>query len=400
MSAQPAAGSRPVLNGRATLDRDAIDRLVHFRSPKAPVLSVYVAVPADPGEIAMQTRLRSLLKPVKELADSDQLEHYPRLSLRTDLDRVFELATRGTELQGRSVAVFACHQEGLFEEIELARTVRDRVEVDLTPYLRPLLAVLEASRRWCAVVVDRSRAWLYTGATDELDDAGKLEASLLQDRKRAEWHGEREDTANNRERTLARRHFRQTAQRVERLVNEQDVELLVVGGHEETVAEFLPFLPKRLHARIAGTFVVDTRTMTPAQVREQSTQVVEAYERTEQIRLVDEALEAVAAGGLAAAGLEWCLNAVNERAVQLLLVDGDDQEPGRVSDRCGWIGLQGDECTVCGEPTRPTPDVIDEMAAAVIDASGNVEHVRPGTALEQHGVAAFLRFPVPRTVPA
>ena len=219
MSAQPAASSRPVLNGRATLDRDAINRLVHFRSPEAPVLSVYVAVPADPGEIAMQTRLRSLLKPVKELADSDQLEHYPRLSLRTDLDRVFELATRGTELQGRAVAVFACHQEGLFEEIELARTVRDRVEVDLTPYLRPLLAVLEASRRWCAVVVDRSRAWLYTGATDELDDAGKLEASLLQDRKRAEWHGQGEDTANNRERTLARRHFRQTAQRVERLVN-------------------------------------------------------------------------------------------------------------------------------------------------------------------------------------
>jgi hypothetical protein len=41
--------------------------------------------------------------------------------------------------------------------------------------------------------------------------------------------------------------------------------------------------------------------------------------------------------------------------------------------------------------------VIEEMAAAVIGASGRVEHVQAPTSLSQHAVAAFLRFDVPHS---
>jgi len=168
-----------------------------------------------------------------------------------------------------------------------------------------------------------------------------------------------------------------------------------VGGHQETVAEFLPFLPHHLQPRVAGTFVVDPSTMSPGQVRERADEVVEAYERDEERRLVDEALERVAAGGFGAAGLDWCLMAANEHGIQLLLVDDDVQAPGRMCDSCGWLGLEGEECPVCWQRTRKAPDVIDEMAALVVDTSGRVEHVYTETPLSQHVVAAFLRFPVP-----
>ena len=59
----------------------------------------------------------------------------------------------------------------------------------------------------------------------------------------------------------------------------------------------------------------------------------------------------------------------------------------------GWFG---DSCPVDGEPTRATPDVIDDMATQVLDAGGWVEHVHADTPLHAHTVAALLRFPVPR----
>jgi peptide chain release factor subunit 1 len=44
---------------------------------------------------------------------------------------------------------------------------------------------------------------------------------------------------------------------------------------------------------------------------------------------------------------------------------------------------------------RTTPDVIDELADAVIDAGGDVRHVRTEASLTEQLVAALVRFPVP-----
>ena len=69
--------------------------------------------------------------------------------------------------------------------------------------------------------------------------------------------------------------------------------------------------------------------------------------------------------------------------------------PGVVCDESGWLAESGDRCQVCGRRTRPTDDVIDELAQAVIDAGGTVEHVAADTPLKEDLAAAQLRFPLP-----
>jgi peptide chain release factor subunit 1 len=54
---------------------------------------------------------------------------------------------------------------------------------------------------------------------------------------------------------------------------------------------------------------------------------------------------------------------------------------------------------LCGRPTRHAADVIDELVEAVIDAGGSIEHVQAETALQEHAVAASLRFPLPPLPP-
>jgi hypothetical protein len=105
-------------------------------------------------------------------------------------------------------------------------------------------------------------------------------------------------------------------------------------------------------------------------------------------------MDRAASGGLGALGLECCLAAVDEQAVQLLLINDQSEAAGRRCDNCGWLGRAGDPCPVCGRNTRAVPDVIDEMAAAVVDAGGSVEQVDAETALREYLVAALLRFPV------
>jgi peptide chain release factor subunit 1 len=110
---------------------------------------------------------------------------------------------------------------------------------------------------------------------------------------------------------------------------------------------------------------------------------------------VAEVLEKQAAGGLAAVGLEPCLWAGSVSAIGRLLVHDEATAPGVVCEQSGWLGETSDTCPICGEPTRKSEDVIDELAQAVIDAGGTVEHVFADTPLTEHLVAADLRFPLP-----
>jgi peptide chain release factor subunit 1 len=374
-----------------------IERLQAVSADDTLVLSVYLGLPPDPGERArLETRLRSLLGPLRECTESGELGRTARLGLRADLQRVEQRVEEYRAVSGRGVGLFLCDELDLDERLALPRNVRDRAIADTTPWLRPLLAVLDESWRYGVAVVDRDQAWLYVFAMGELEAAvGSRHEPWY--RPAEAWHRRDESPGKARADEWARRQYRDTSERLSQLLRRGSVDLLVVGGHHEIVAAFLPYLPHDVRAKVAGTFSIDPHHMTADQVRHQAERVVDEYERAEERHLVAEALDLVGSGGFATVGLPWCLDAVNAQAVQLLLADDDRELAGAVCPRCSWLGVtRPSACPVCGGSPRSTPDIVDEAAAAVIDAGGEVEHVYADTPLRQHVVASLTRFPVPR----
>jgi hypothetical protein len=57
--------------------------------------------------------------------------------------------------------------------------------------------------------------------------------------------------------------------------------------------------------------------------------------------------------------------------------------------------LSGDICPVCGKPTRYAPDVLDELAAAVIETGGSARQIAADLMPDEYPTAAQLRFPPP-----
>lgn len=372
---------------------EAIEALLHFEPSGAPVVSLYWAVPEDPGQLrGARSKLHQLVHTVRSRAEAPDLTRADRMSLRADAQRILELEGLAPTLPGRTLALFRCHRRGIEEAVVLPGWVRDRIEVDATPYLRPLLAVVDEAHRYAVVVVDREHGRLFEYYLGVLEARKREDNRVLRTRDFAE--GDKEHGVHHKVEELAKRHYREVAAALDQLVQQDGIELVVVGGHEDTVPAFVDQLPHHLRRKVVGTFITDPRTLTPATARDEAERAIDDYERREEQQLVAQALEKVAAGGLGAAGLEWCLLAANEQAIQYLLVTADASAPGRVCDRCGWLGLEAQECPVDGQRTRATSDVIDEMATRVLDAGGAVEHVYAGTPLRDHAVAALLRFPV------
>lgn len=374
---------------------EMIDRVTQFDGGKLPVVSVYVGLDLQPQERrSVSTRTSSLLHNIRPMAKDHSLDREVRLSVRGDVERI-ETGLMQERPKPGAVAVFSCSGKDFYEEIELPRRVRDRIMVDATPWVRPLLAVLDEYHRTCILILDKemSRTWeLYQ---EELNETSEVLDRALRKPDYAGWHGLEEYRVRNKEEELAKKHFRRVATVLDDFYRAGRFDLLAIGGHDHEVPVFQEFLPQRLRGCVAGTFTIDPQTTTIGDIRASAEAVVDQYERNEDRNGVAEVFEKAAARGNAVVGLERSLWAGSVAAIQRLLIQEDATAPGVVCDESGWLAESGDTCIICGQPTRETNDVIDELAQAVIDNGGTVEHVIADTPLRDYLAAADLRYPLP-----
>jgi peptide chain release factor subunit 1 len=374
------------------LQVETVDRILRLRGGGLPVLSLYARFDVD-NRRAFPSRVDEQLHEVRLLIKDSGLDRDARLSLRGDVARIEE-AVAQERLHPQAVAFFSCSGRGLFEEVELPRPIRDRNVIDETAWVRPLLAVLDEYHRCRVVVVDRGRARFFDLYQDEMIECGApLRGRTL--RKPDYAAGMREHATRNKAEQLTKRHYRAVAERLDEEARARRFDIVAVGGHEHEVPEFLAHLPRSVRERVAGTFAVHPREDDLGTIRGRAEAIVQGYERAEEQRLVAEALERAAAGGLAVTGLRDCLWGASVAAVGQLLVQDGYEQAGAVCDTDGYLTVSGVQCPICGRALRRTPDVLDELVQSVIDEGGGVEHVTADTALREHVTAATLRFPLP-----
>ena len=373
------------------ITKGTVDRLIRFDSDGLPVLSVYVAVGYNDLE-AVHTRVNSLITQVRPLTEDPSLDRRARLSLRQDIERIKETPDFGRGTVG-AVAVFACGEGGLFETALLPRKVRDQVVVDRTPYVRPMLAVLDEYHRGCVLVVNKESARVWELYQTEMREIEEVRGRILRKPDYAGWAGLAEYRVRNKADDLVKRHYRQTVSVLDELFRTEGYDLLIIGGYRDEVAVFLDFLPQQLRPKVAGTFNVDMgKVATVEEIRESAERIVADYEREEESRLVQEVFERAATGGNAAIGIDDCLWGGTTAAIDILLIQDGAEVPGVVCDESGWLARSGQTCPLCGGATRQVPDVLDELTETVINEGGSVEHVAVDTQLKDHITAAALRF--------
>jgi peptide chain release factor subunit 1 len=375
---------------------ETIQRLTDIPANRLPVVSAYIRVPPeDTSHRLTNSTVSSLLHEIRTLVDDKSLDREVRLSLRRDLAQIEDVAAAAA-WQPHAVALFSSSGRDLFEQITLPRAVRNRIVIDATPWTRPLLAVLDEYHRSVVAVLDRANAWFWEMFQSELREIDRSRDPVLRKTNYAGWHGLEEHRVSDKARELERRHFGQISEILSKLIQSGTYDVAILGGHPDETARFLAYLPKSLRTRVVGQFAVDPNTMKTADVAAKASEILDEYERQEERTLVEDVLERAGAGPLGVTGLDKCLWAGSTAAIERLLVHDETIVSGCVCDACGWLGRDGAAtCPLSGDVTRKTADIIDELAASVIDHAGTVEHVFADTPLREHGVAAALRFPLP-----
>jgi peptide chain release factor subunit 1 len=138
---------------------------------------------------------------------------------------------------------------------------------------------------------------------------------------------------------------------------------------------------------------VDVENTTPDEVLEAASVQMEKEDTRREREALDRLDAGLGTGGRGAAGLEEVLAVLNERRVEILLIEQGLTAPGVCCPACDWVGADGSNCPVDDTPLEQRDDIIEAAVQLAITQSAEVISVRHHDDLDGRGsVAAVLRF--------
>ena len=370
-------------------DRDQLRRLAELRLDRPIVLSLYLNL--DPSQFATpparKTSVRSLIDEAeRRLRERNGLSHEDKTALQASLERASAFLENDLPSDGaHGLAVFASERNDLFEALKLPRSVPNRVAIGHSPLVGPL-AKLARRERWCLALVNRRDARIFRGSPDGLREVQQIHDDVIGQHDQGGWSQARYQRGIEKEKDD---HLKNTGDALMRHFKRQPFERLIVGGPREVTTDFEQKVHHYLRERLAGRIEVDVEHSSPDQVLETARPLIDKLEHQRE----QEALEKLGERG--ACGLDEVLPPLNERRVELLILD---EQFGGVTGvqclECGWLGLEGDRCPADDSELTELEDLTEAMIELSVQQSADLLAVHHERAeLESHGgAAALLRF--------
>ena len=378
------------------INPERLRRLAGIRASDAKVLSLFVNL--DPREFATpaarRAELRSLLdRAARRVRDEDGLSHAAQASLRSDLERLeAEIGAGGPDAKGaHGLAIFTATALDLFEVLKLPEPVEHDPVIADTPFIEPLSAI-GIPERWCAMLVNRRVARLFSGPGAALEEIEHIEDDVRGRHDQGGW------SQPNYQRSIdkdADDHLRRAAHVAFEQLKDDLPAGLLVGAPSEVAGAFESHLHPYLRDRLAGRLDVDVEHASADDVSRAAAPRIEAAAREREDAAIARLIEAFAGGpGRAASGLPEVLAVLHEQRVETLLVEAGFSAPGVRCPTCGWLGAdETAECPADGSATEHVDDIVEAAVERALTQAADIHVLRDRAELASHGhIAAVLRF--------
>src|SRR4051795_10539409 len=268
------------------------------------VLSVFLNL--DPTQFATAAARSSAITSVMTAAahkveEKDGLTHDERMALRDDVERVrdvlenADIAANGT----RAVAIYACGPEDLLEVIRLRRPVENKVVLDRTPCVEPLV-MQGTDERWMVLLSNRRAARIFFGPGDALEETDRFVDDVHQQHQQGGWAQQRYERSVDKE---VSDHLQNAADLAFDLYKQHGADRVLIGAPDELLSDFKGKLHPYLAERIAGKVSVDIENASLDDVCAAAQTAITAHIMRSEREALDRLQQGVGTGGRGAAGV-------------------------------------------------------------------------------------------------
>jgi peptide subunit release factor 1 (eRF1) len=359
-------------NTNAALD-EVLDRLAEFESDSQPVVSLY---------LDLRPEERTGHKAFVESAAKDHPD------LEPDFDRIRAYLKDDLKSSTRTLAVFSCSGESaMFESLQLEGAIDGhRLYIDREPHVFPLARLADQYSRYAALLVNTNSARLYVFSAGA---AQRQQTVRNKKGKRVSAGGWSQARYQRRLENLHQKHIKEVVDAVERVIDEESTDRILVAGDDVAMPLLREHLSARARERLIEMDGLDVNAADADVYRAALEAFREADVQTDAER-VSQVINAYRAQGLATVGVTGVKAALERGQVDRLLVPAipavsaaDQQSAGVESSGTKEQRSQLEET------------VIEELVTLARRTDATVTFIEDAQLLEAtKGVGATLRFRV------
>ncbi|HMB46201.1 MAG TPA: Vms1/Ankzf1 family peptidyl-tRNA hydrolase [Candidatus Methanoperedens sp.] len=325
---------------------------------------------------------RSVLKENREL-----LENFDKTMLKIEK----YLSINDREQGQKGLAIFASNEHDFFKAYKLGMPVEDLMVVNTSPYIRPIVKLIEDYETLGLVILDNHRARIYVVSSGRIADKNKIAKDIMKNHKK----GGMSQARFQRLRRGAIEHFmKEVSEEMVRLFSKDNVFKIVIAGPGNAKILLMDFLPNQLKREILELIDVDFDEADGYLISRAEEAVLKDEKKTVS-KNVTRLKEEILKHSLAVYGLNDIIDAVKNGHIELLLVSKGYELKGWICEKCQLLdsGLI-DKCPNCNGKVSQV-DVIEEIIDFAKRTDTKVEFVDDNPILhELGGVGGLLRFKI------
>lgn len=365
-----------------------IRKLVDRPATDACVTSLYLDTDGSryPKAADYLARLDALVRDARRAAE--RLDVKRRASVHADLGAIDGwVRSRFDRGETRGLAVFSSQGE-VFEQVQVAISVRNILRIADSPYVVPLQALLGRSHHVALVIIERDRARILRYHLGRAWEYMSTNSAVHGQHEKGGWSQARFQRNIENDVLL---HKKDTAEVLRRLHSDERVDALVLAGPHEEAVDFSKLLHPYLREVQHGELLSLPLHAGAGDLRDRLRQIEQELVSRRRRELLERLAAAQGQAEKAAFGVRHVVEAVNAKRVGVLFVVEGAGVPGWRS-ASGALALHEDEAAAYGTPVDQVDDIVDEVIEEAVRADAQVELFRDGARLHGHPVAALLRF--------
>jgi peptide subunit release factor 1 (eRF1) len=341
--------------------REQLDRLAAIEPAERSIISLYLDM--RPDQNGQHTHVETFLRnSFDEQARS--LTGRARAGLERAGERISQYIANHAPKSASGLAIFASTTDDLFETIPLDVPIDKRsLHVDAVPHLYPLARVNDQYPRYAALILDTNSADLYVFA---LGAKTRRETIQSEKTRRTSIGGWSQARYQRRAENFHKQHMKEVADLLDKVVSEEHLNHVVIACDEVAKPSLIDQLPKHLADKVIDMVNVEVKSLPEHQLLAETMTALRQADAKTDVEHVQRMLDAWRAGGLAVAGIEATMRALEMRQVEELLIAA---KPDRVSGP------------------------VDELVARAQQSSARIRFIEDDNLLaDVGGVGALLRF--------